>query len=96
MNNNNQLTLKEAIDQMLKAYQLKARMAEQQVISSWPATMGTMIAKHTTKLYISNRQLFVSLDSAALRQELSYSKEKIIKNLNEAAGANVIDTIHFQ
>ena len=44
--------------------------------------------KHTHGLYIRNRILFVKVDSAALRQELSFSRSKIVKALNDEAKAN--------
>ncbi|MCE3278587.1 MAG: hypothetical protein K0S44_778 [Bacteroidetes bacterium] len=55
--------------------------------------MGKMIANHTKDLYIKNKQLFVTLDSSALRNELSMARTKIIKMMNEAAGMEVINDI---
>jgi predicted nucleic acid-binding Zn ribbon protein len=52
--------------------------------------MGAMIAKHTKDLYIKHQQLFVTLDSAALRNELSLAKTKIVKMLNDEVGSQVI------
>jgi predicted nucleic acid-binding Zn ribbon protein len=52
-----------------------------------------MIAKHTKDIYIKNKQLFVTLDSSALRNELSMAKTKIIKMLNEAVGSEIINDI---
>lgn len=94
--NNNQRTIKQAIDELLKTYQLDGKMAELKLINSWEKIMGGMISKHTTDIFIRNKYLFVKLDSAALRQELSYGKEKIVKMLNDAAGGHVIEQIVFQ
>lgn len=78
---------------LLKAYRLDDRLAEKQLISSWEEVMGKMIAKHTTDISIRNKQLFVTLDSAALRNELSLAKTKIVQMLNKAAGKEVISEI---
>lgn len=78
---------------MLKAYRLDDRMAEKRLISAWDNVMGAMIAKHTKEIYINNKQLYVTLDSSALRNELSMARSKIIKMLNEAVGSEVINEI---
>lgn len=93
MSKNNEHTLKEAIDQLLKAYKLDGKLAERRLIASWEQVMGAMIAKHTKDLYIKHKQLFVTLDSSALRNELSLAKTKIIKMLNDEVGSEVITEV---
>ena len=93
MSRHNEHSLKEVIEQMLKAYKLDDRLAERRLMSSWEGVMGPMIAKHTKDLYIKHKQLFVTLDSAALRNELSLAKSKIVKMLNDEAGSEVITEV---
>lgn len=93
MSKHNEHTIKQAIDQLLKVYKLDERIAEKVLINSWETVMGSMIAKHTKDIYISKQQLFVTLDSSALRNELSLGKSKIVKLLNEVAGKEVINEI---
>lgn len=93
MSKHNEYTLKEAIEQLLKAYKLDDKLAERKLIASWKQVMGPMIAKHTTDLYIKHKQLFVTLDSAALRNELLLAKTKIVKLLNDEAGCEVITEV---
>ena len=93
MSRNNEHSIKEAIELLLKAYKLDDRMAEKRLINSWEEVMGKMIANHTKDIYIKHKQLFVTLDSSALREELSYARTKIIKMLNEKAGTEVINDI---
>ena len=90
MSKHNEQTLKEVIGQLLKAYKLDDKLAERRLIASWENVMGAMIANHTKDLYIKHQQLFVTLDSAALRNELSLAKTKIMKMLNDEAGSQVI------
>lgn len=90
MSKHNEHTLKEAINQLLKAYKLDDKLAERKLIASWESVMGVMISRHTTDLYIRHQQLFVTLDSAALRNELSLAKTKIVKMLNDEVGSEVI------
>jgi len=93
MGRHNEHSLKEAIDQLLKAYKLDDKMAERRLIGSWDSVMGAMIAKHTKDLSIRNKQLFVTLDSSGLRNELSMAKTKIIKMLNDEVGREVITEV---
>ncbi|MFL5763794.1 MAG: DUF721 domain-containing protein [Bacteroidia bacterium] len=93
MSRHNEHTLKEVIGQMLKAYKLDEKLAERKLISSWETVMGPMIAKHTTDLSIKYQQLFVTLDSAALRNELAMAKGKMVKMLNDEAGSEVIKEV---
>lgn len=91
----NEISLKEAIRQLMQTYRLEGKMNEVRLINSWDKVAGGIISKHTTNLKIKKRKLFVSLDSAALRSELSYSREKIVKMLNQEVGEQVIDEIIF-
>lgn len=92
----NELTLGDAIKAMIKNYRLKDKLTEVGLINSWEKVVGKMIANHTQKLYVKNRSLYIKLDSAALTNELKYSKEKIVKALNKEVGDNVIDEIVFR
>ncbi len=96
MSKHNEHSLKEVIDKLLKVYKLDGKLAERRLISSWESVMGEMISKHTKDLYIKNQQLFVTLDSSALRNELSLAKTKIIKMLNDSTGQKVINEVIFK
>ena len=93
MSRHNEHSLKDAIEMLLKTYKLDDRLAEKRLIGAWEEVMGKMIAKHTTDINIRNQQLFVTLDSSALRNELALAKTKIVKMMNEAAGRTVITEI---
>ncbi len=95
MSKHNEHSLKDAINLLLKTYKLDERSLEKRMISSWEGVMGTMIAKHTTDIYIKHKQLFVKLASAALRNELTLAKSKIVKMLNDTIGHEVINDVIF-
>lgn len=96
MSKHNELGIKEAIDKMLNAYGLNNKLAETKLINSWESLMGSVIAKHTKDIQIKQNQLFITLDSSALRKELSMAKTKIIDMLNDAAGKVIISEIIFK
>jgi predicted nucleic acid-binding Zn ribbon protein len=93
MSKHNEHSLKDAIELLMKTYKLDDRLAEKRLIGSWENVMGAMIAKHTTDIYIKHQQLFVTLDSAALRNELLLAKSKIVKMLNDSVGREVINEV---
>lgn len=92
---NNDKTLKEAIDQMLDVYRLRQKFDETSIVAAWPELMGAAIANRTTRLYISNKKLFVGLESSVIKNELMMMKSQIMKKLNDQAGKEIITSIVF-
>jgi hypothetical protein len=90
MRSSNDQKLGDAIREMLKLYHLDDKIDEHKLIRSWEKAVGPLISKHTTGIYISNSKLVVTIDSAPLRQEMSYLSGKIIKDLNAMVGAQVV------
>jgi predicted nucleic acid-binding Zn ribbon protein len=85
--------LKEVINKLLEVYKLKDKLNEIRLMGTWEQVMGKMIAVRTKELYIKDKKLFVRLNSPALRDELSYAKDKIKNMLNNEAGTSVIDEV---
>jgi len=92
MRDNNQ-KLGDAIKEMLKLYRLDEKLDEHLLVRSWEKAVGPMIARHTTDIYIANKKLVVTIDSAPLRQELLYERNKIIKDMNAMVGSNVAEEL---
>jgi len=78
------------IEELLKVYRLDTKLTEVKAMDCWPKVVGRMIARHTIDLRIDRKILFVRLDSDAIRNELSYAKRLIIKNINKEIGAEAI------
>jgi predicted nucleic acid-binding Zn ribbon protein len=93
--NSNQKTLGEAIRELLERYNLEGKLGHTRVIQTWEEVAGEMISRHTREMYFKGNKLFVRLDSPALKNELSYSKRKIIDALNEKVGAVIVADIVF-
>jgi predicted nucleic acid-binding Zn ribbon protein len=91
----NEILLKDAISAFLKENNLESKLNETRIISSWEEVVGKLISRHTNQMYIKARTLFVRVDSAALREELSYQGSKLVKKLNQAADVDAIDEIKF-
>ena len=82
--------LGEVIKELLKNYDITSKFNEAHVITSWDKLMGPSVTKYTVKIEVEKRILFVKLSNAALKQELSYAREKIKKMLNDEVGEEVL------
>lgn len=91
----NTITLKEAIDQLLNAYQLRGKFNETYLVAHWEKIMGKAIANRTSKVYVAERKLYVQITSAPLRNELVMAKSKIIELINKEVGENVVEDVVF-
>ncbi len=95
MRKSNEQSLGDVIKEWLKANRMDGKLLENKLIHSWDQVVGPMIAKHTTDISIRNKVLYVRFDSAALKNELSFAKSKLIDNLNNEVKAKVIEDIRF-
>ncbi|MBP7389914.1 MAG: DUF721 domain-containing protein, partial [Chitinophagales bacterium] len=82
MRKGNEQPIKDVISEMLSSYHIKDKLAEVDIVQQWEKLMGKLIAKNTQKLYIKDKKLFLHIESSALKQELTYSKSKIIEIIN--------------
>ena len=95
MKHSNEQTLREVLDSFLKRYKLNDGVYEAQLIKSWEKIAGTYISQHTEKIFIKKGHLFVKISSPALKNELSFAREKLVKALNDSVDRHVIDEIIF-
>jgi len=62
----------------------------------WPSIVGEMIAKYTRNVILVEKTLIIYTDVAALKQELLYSKEELIKTINNHFKELVINDIQIK
>ncbi len=96
MSRRDEISIREAIRQMLERYHLSEKVYEVRLVAAWEDVVGPVIARHTLHLAVRKKILFVKVDSAALRNELTYAKTLLINQLNKEAGAEVITDIIFR
>jgi predicted nucleic acid-binding Zn ribbon protein len=73
--------------------QLWQKILEIRIQRAWGEILGRMVARSTQNLYVKNQVLYVFLNSSVLRNELILNRKRLLKNLNEYAGAEVIRDI---
>ena len=59
----------------------------------WEKLLGKNIKSYTDSIKLSDKKLYVKLNSSVLREELNYGKEEIVKMLNEELEKECIEEI---
>lgn len=63
------------------------------VQDAWKSLMGNGVNTYTRQVSLRGSTLYVELNSAVLREELSYGKDKIIRMINEELGREVVKEV---
>lgn len=77
----------------IDAYGLREKMDELDITTAWDDVVGAMVARHTVSVRLRKGRLNVRVDSAPLRQELTYMREALVEVLNRRAGRTVVREI---
>ena len=93
MSRHNDFTLKEVLQKMIDQNDWKANLNQTKIQKFWIEVMGTSINQYTTEIKLRRKKLFLTITSAPLKQELSYSLEKLKKVLNDELGEEYIEEI---
>jgi len=89
----NDQKIKDVLAEMYNSRRLKPKLDQLKVKSIWENMMGPSINKYTREVSLRKGKLMVQIDSAPLKQELSFGKEKIIKMMNEEIGEVVVKEV---
>lgn len=85
--------LKLAIKQLLRAYGYQKQLDKLELIKVYEQEVGHLFANHTKEVNFIEGVLYIHLDSASLKQELSYVKEGLIQKLNQKMGKTLVEKI---
>ena len=89
----NEVSLGDAIKDMVNTYHIKDKLSQSNIVINWEKIIGKTIAQYTRNIYVKDHKLFLTIDSAALKNELNYSKKKIIEIINKEAGYELIKEV---
>lgn len=81
------------IMQYLREMGLETPLNEHRLIQAWDEVLGPAVSRYTKEIRIYNQVLFVTVSSAALRNELMMRRTELVARLNAQAGAQVITQI---
>ena len=90
MNNNE---IKNLLDIFLKKNNLEKGLLDLEVKRAWYELMENGVSNYTTDVSLKNKTLYIKLSSPALKEELSYGKEKLMKLINERFKKKIVQKI---
>lgn len=93
MKKKNDLSLQEAMREMLHQYRLAPQLNEARVKMLWEKLMGKTISTYTSSIQVRKNILYLTILSAPLKHELSFGKEKIRTLLNDELGEEFIKEV---
>ena len=96
MHKTNEQTLADVLKQLVVVMKLKNNLTKVKIESLWAEKMGKTIASYTRELSVRDKILYVTIESASLRSELHYGREKIKDILNEAIGEKYLKEVVIQ
>jgi hypothetical protein len=86
-------TISEVLKDFVSEHRLEDGLDKIDARDAWIKVMGNGVNTYTTNIILKHDTLYVSLSSAVLREEFSYGKKKIIENLNESLGKELIKNL---
>ncbi|NLN34238.1 MAG: DUF721 domain-containing protein [Flavobacteriaceae bacterium] len=91
----NKQTLGEAIQILISDLGIEDKLLSVQAEELFVEMMKGVIMKYVENLYVSNRVLYVKMNSPELKSELQYGRSKIIQHINEGIGKEFIMDVKF-
>lgn len=88
-------TSNSAIKNLIKALGLEEKLLILEIEKIWKNMMGDVICKHTLKMFIDKKVLFIQLNSASLRNELNYNQAAILSEIIKVTHTKCINKIKF-
>ena len=89
----NNKEIKNLLEIFLKKNNLEKGLLDLEVKRAWHELMENGVSNYTTDVSLKNKTLYVKLSSPALKEELSYGKEKLIKLINERFKKKIVQKI---
>jgi len=87
---NNESPIGDVLKEFMQVNNLQKGMDSINVREAWVSLMGNGVNNYTREIMLKGTTLYVELTSAALREELSYGKDKIIKMINGEIGREIV------
>lgn len=87
--------LGKVLEDLLHTYRLKSKVNEVNLVREWEAIVGPLISNKTEKILLKNGVLHITISSAPLKQELSYSKDQVMKLVEDRFGKGYINGIEI-
>jgi len=88
-------SFRNAFKDFLKEENLEHTFKQKQLIANWEEVMGKTIASRTTKVFFSNKTLFIKVSSAPLKNEMQNAKSQILEIVEKEIGSGEVNDVRF-
>ncbi|WP_318010360.1 DciA family protein [Corynebacterium poyangense] len=88
-------TIGNVLDSLIHSEGWAPKLARGWVMEHWPDLVGPKIAEHTTVEMFKETTLIISCDSTAWASNLRLMQKKILQNIAEKVGPDIVTTLHF-
>lgn len=95
MNDHNTHNLGDLLKQVFKNNNLDDGLESSKIREIWFNSFTKSVREYTEKLYVRGSTLYVKIGSPALKQELMYNKSRLMSNINNELGKEIIKDIVF-
>jgi len=85
----------QVLDELIKNKKWEKNLALEKLKEEWKIVVGKKAADNSKPLYIKNKRLFIEVSSPIWSNELNYTRNKIIKKINEYYDIQIIEDIFF-
>lgn len=85
------ISIKQAVEKWIDAFRLRKKFDESSIVQAWPEIIGPSIANRTQQIYIKDKKLFVKVESAVIKHELSIMRRQIVGRINEYVGQVIVE-----
>jgi hypothetical protein len=89
-------SLSSLIRKILKNPKISERLDNLDVLEVWDTLIGPNLQKYVTDSKVYKGKLYIKLKSSTLRNEFSYKKTDLIKQINSRLGKKIIEDIIFK
>lgn len=87
--------LGKVLEDLLRTYRLQSKVNEVNLVREWEKIVGPLISSKTEKILLKNNILHITISSAPLKQELTYSKDQIMKLVEDRFGKDYVRGIEI-
>jgi hypothetical protein len=89
----NETNISEALEAFLSAHGLTEKLLETELRQRWEEIAGQTVAKYTRRFYVKKKIIYLEITVPVIKQEIVYSKSKLISNINSGLGKEFVTDI---
>jgi len=83
MKRKNTFSLGSAIQNYFKVLGFEDKLLEAKIANNWKEIVGNVIATSTKEVFVNKNLLYIKIDSAVIKNEMKFLKDKLIFKVND-------------